>query len=158
MVSQPLVFKLKLLTIFEASIIISQVAPYLQNFGSAVAAFKKLEKDMNHKSALDGTIELEGKSLDKVSGSIEFKNVSFTYPSRPDQPVIKKISMICPAGKHTAIVGLSGSGKSTISSLIARLYDVDDGLITLDGQDIRDLNLRNFRSFVNLVQQDPSLY
>lgn len=112
---------------------------------------------MNNKSALDGTSETEGRQLRIVSGDIDFKNVSFAYPSRPDQYVIRNLSMSCPVGKHTAIVGLSGSGKSTVASLIARLYDPESGSISLDGQNIRDVNLRQLRSFINLVQQEPSL-
>lgn len=105
---------------------------------------------MTHESALDGTSETQGSVIQTVSGDIEFKDVSFTYPSRPDQPVVRHISLLCPVGKHTAIVGLSGSGKSTVASLIARLYDPEAGQVFLDGQDIRDLNLRQLRSFVNL--------
>jgi len=112
---------------------------------------------MNHKSALDGTLDTDGRFLDNVSGRIEFSNVSFTYPSRPDRPVIQGLSLVCPAGKYTAIVGLSGSGKSTVAALIARLYDPAEGTITLDGHDLKELSLRHLRSFFSLVQQDPSL-
>jgi ABC-type multidrug transport system fused ATPase/permease subunit len=112
---------------------------------------------MNHKSALDGTSETEGRPLRVECGDVEFKNVSFAHPSRPDQHVIKNLSMSCLAGKHTAIVGLSGSGKSTVASLIARLYVPETGIISLDGQNIKDVNLRQLRSFINLVQQEPSL-
>lgn len=143
---------------YKASLVLSQVAPFLHNFNSAAAAFEKLEADMNHFSALDGTSEIEGQPLETVSGNIEFKNVSFTYPSRPEQPVVRDLSMICPTGKHTAIVGLSGSGKSTIAALVARLYDPVQGSIFLDGQNIKSLNLRQLRGFVSLVQQEPSLF
>ncbi|KAL3419506.1 Leptomycin B resistance protein pmd1-like protein 4 [Phlyctema vagabunda] len=141
----------------DASIFLSQVAPYLQTFGSAAAAFEKLEKDMNHESALDGTSETTGRLLDAVSGDIKFDKVSFTYPSRLDHPVVQELSLVCPASKHTAIVGLSGSGKSTVAALITRLYDPIQGSILLDNQDIKELNLRQLRSYVSLVQQEPSL-
>lgn len=141
----------------DASLVLSQVAPWLQHFGSAAAAFEKLNKDITHLSALDGTSETVGKALDSVSGDVEFHNVSFTYPSRPDHPVVRDLSMRCPAGKHTAIVGLSGSGKSTIAALTGRLYDPLEGSITLDGHNLKEINLRHLRSYVSLVQQEPSL-
>ena len=86
---------------FKASLVLSQVAPFLHNFNSAAAAFLKLEKDMKHISALDGNSETDGRRLDAVFGGLEFKNVSFTYPSHPEHPVINDLSLICPAGKHT---------------------------------------------------------
>jgi ATP-binding cassette subfamily B (MDR/TAP) protein 1 len=133
------------------------VAPFLQDFGSATAALQRLEKDMNHESALDGTSDTGDRLPETISGEIEFRNVSFTYPSRPDYPVIQDLSLVCPAGKHTAICGLSGSGKSTVAALIGRLYDPLQGSILLDGHDLRELNLRQVRSFISLVQQEPSL-
>ena len=88
---------------------------------------------------------------------MSFKNISFSYPSRPDNPVLRDVSFECPAGKHTALVGLSGSGKSTIAGLSCRLYDPSEGTVTLDGHDVRTLNVTNHRSFMSLVQQEPSL-
>jgi ABC-type multidrug transport system fused ATPase/permease subunit len=114
-------------------------------------------KDIEEPSAIDGTSD-EGIVLPaNTPGQITFHNVSFAYPSRPDQPVLRNVNLTFPAGKHTAIVGLSGSGKSTIASLIARLADPTEGKITLDGHDLRDLNVRSLRSFISLVQQEPSL-
>jgi ATP-binding cassette subfamily B (MDR/TAP) protein 1 len=140
-----------------ASIVISQVAPFLQNFGAAAAAYDKLQKDLNRESALDGTSKTVGTHLETVTGEIEFKNVTFAYPSRPERPVVQDLSLVCPAGKHTAIVGLSGSGKSTIASLAVRLYDPAAGTISLDGQNIKDLNIQSLRSHMSLVQQESSL-
>jgi ATP-binding cassette subfamily B (MDR/TAP) protein 1 len=98
-----------------------------------------------------------GEKPSSVTGAIELEDVSFTYPSRPDHPVLNKVSFQCEAGKLTAIVGLSGSGKSTIAGLITRLYDPTSGSITLDGQDIKDLNVKSLRGYISLVQQEPSL-
>lgn len=92
-----------------------------------------------------------------MEGSIEFCNVSFTYPSRLAHPVLDDVSFQCEAGKLTAIVGLSGSGKSTIAALIARFYDPQNGAISLDGHDLRTLNVRALRGFISLVPQEPSL-
>ncbi|RDW62004.1 hypothetical protein BP6252_11437 [Coleophoma cylindrospora] len=133
-----------------------QTAPFLQVFGSAAAAFEKLEKDIESKPIIDGT-SASGQVVPHVEGNVELRNVSFTYPSRPDKTVLDNISLVCPAGKHTAIVGLSGSGKSTIAGLITRLYDVNGGAVLLDGHDVKDLNVRSLRSSISLVQQEPSL-
>lgn len=83
--------------------------------------------------------------------------MSFAYVSRPDRPVLKGVSFSCPAGKHTALVGLSGSGKSTIAGLTARIYDPTNGTVTLDGHNLKNLNVKNLRGFMSLVQQEPSL-
>lgn len=135
---------------------ISQVAPYLQIFGSASGAFEKLKKDIEHHSVIDGTLD-DGLKLDIVSGDIELRNVVFAYPSRPDTQVLKNVSLRCPAGKYTAIVGLSGSGKSTIAGLASRIYDPLEGQVLLDGHDLKTINVRNLRSHISLVQQEPQL-
>ncbi|KAI1393325.1 putative ABC multidrug transporter [Hypoxylon trugodes] len=141
----------------DASLVISQISPYLQIFGSATAALEKLETDMNRRSKIDGTLPSEGGDSEFFSGDVQLDNVDFTYPSRPDVPVIQGVTLHLPAGQHTAIVGLSGSGKSTIAGLLTRLYDPDQGTISVDGRDVRDFNVRQLRSFVGLVQQDPLL-
>ncbi|OCL04407.1 ATP-binding cassette transporter [Glonium stellatum] len=141
----------------DASLILSQVAPFLQVFGSAAAAFEKLQSDMSNNSEIDGTLDTGGEILSEVSGHIDFRNVSFSYSSRPNQSVLQNLSMGCPVGKHTAIVGISGSGKSTIAGLVTRLYDPTGGNVFLDGHDLQELNVRQLRSFISLVQQEPSL-
>ncbi|KAL2134397.1 hypothetical protein VTI74DRAFT_316 [Chaetomium olivicolor] len=114
-------------------------------------------RDIEAPSTIDGTSE-EGLLLPAgTPGQITLNNVSFAYPSRPNQLVLRNVNLTFPAGKHTAIVGLSGSGKSTIASLISRLADPTEGTITLDGHDLRDLNVRSLRSLISLVQQEPSL-
>jgi len=100
----------------------------------------------------------DGRRLDNVVGQITFDDVSFSYSSRKDTPVLKKLSLSFPAAKTCALVGLSGSGKSTIVSLIERFYDVDNGAILLDAVDIRELNLKWLRSQIGLVSQDPILF
>lgn len=138
------------------AIVLSQVAPMLPLFGGAIAAFERLHKDIESKPTIDNTSS-EAIQPTQIQGSIELRNVSFTYPSRPDHPVLKDVSLKCPAGQMTAIVGLSGSGKSTIASLISRFYDPQAGAVFLDGQDIKNINIKSLRSFISLVQQEPSL-
>lgn len=120
-------------------------------------SFQRIKDDIDAPSEIDGTSDAGVALPASTPGGIKFNNVSFTYPSRPGQPVLRNVTLDFPAGKYTAIVGLSGSGKSTIASLIARLQDPNEGTITLDGQDIKELNVRNLRSFISFVQQEPSL-
>ena len=94
--------------------------------------------------------------LDTVRGELEFKNVTFAYKDR--SPVIKNLSLHIPTGKTIAIVGSTGSGKSTLVKLLLRLYEVRLGIITLDGIDIQNLNLRDLRRCIGLVSQDVFLF
>ncbi|KAL3462864.1 P-loop containing nucleoside triphosphate hydrolase protein [Aspergillus heterothallicus] len=140
----------------EATLLLSQVAPFLHLFTAAVASFEKLRGDIEREPLINGTTD-SGLRLAQAQGGFELKNVSFTYPSRPEITVLDNISISIPANKHTAIVGLSGSGKSTIAGLVTRLYDPTDGQILFDGHDLREINTRDLRSFLSLVQQEPSL-
>ncbi|KIV99313.1 uncharacterized protein PV09_08974 [Verruconis gallopava] len=142
--------------LIEATLLLSQVAPFIHLFGGAVASYHKLCDDMHRKSLIDGTSNT-GLRLSQPKGAFELKDVSFRYPSRPEVPVLDQVSLLIPAKKHTAIVGLSGSGKSTIAGLLTRLYDPTDGQVTFDDHDIRELNVQNLRGYISLVQQEPSL-
>jgi len=93
---------------------------------------------------------------DRVQGDIWLKDVSFSYRDRT--PVVERLSLHIPAGKTTAIVGSTGSGKSTLVKLLLRLYEISDGEITLDGHDIRTLQLRDLRRSMGLVSQDVFLF
>ncbi|PKA46251.1 ABC transporter B family member 20 [Apostasia shenzhenica] len=93
-----------------------------------------------------------------VYGSIEFKNVDFCYPTRPEAMVLSNFSLKVGGGQTVAVVGVSGSGKSTIISLIERFYDPVAGQIVLDGRDLKVFNLRWLRSHMGLVQQEPIMF
>ncbi|KAH8668470.1 P-loop containing nucleoside triphosphate hydrolase protein [Xylariales sp. PMI_506] len=142
--------------LIEATLLLSQVAPFVHLFTAAVASYLKLREDLDREPLIDGTTE-SGVRLPHAEGGYEFRNVSFSYPSRPEITVLDQVSISIPAGKHTAIVGLSGSGKSTIAGLATRLYDPGQGEVLFDGQSLRDLNLRDLRGYLSLVQQEPSL-
>lgn len=83
--------------------------------------------------------------IERAKGDTEFRNVTFTYPGR-EVPALRDISLSIPAGKTVALVGRSGSGKSTIASLITRFYDIDRGEILLDGHDLREYTLQSLRN------------
>ncbi|KAI1031273.1 hypothetical protein LB504_000902 [Fusarium proliferatum] len=141
----------------DACVMLGGMAPTLPFLGAAVGAFERLKEDIDAPSSIDGT-SLEGVVLPaSAAKTLTFRNVSFEYASRRGQPVLDNVTLDFPAGKYTAIVGLSGSGKSTIASLIARLHDPTEGTVELEGQDLRELNVKSLRSFISFVQQEPSL-
>ncbi|KAF2316256.1 hypothetical protein GH714_041597 [Hevea brasiliensis] len=100
----------------------------------------------------------DGKCLPGVNGNIEFKDVTFSYPSRPDVMIFRDFSIFFPAGKTVAVVGGSGSGKSTVVSLIERFYDPNQGQVLLDNVDLKTLQLRWLRDQIGLVNQEPALF
>ena len=95
--------------------------------------------------------------LERVRGKIEFKNVSFKYKEDHDH-VLGKLSLEIKSGEYVALVGPSGVGKTTLCSLIPRFYEVDDGAILLDGQNIKDIRLHSLRKNIGIVQQDVYLF
>ncbi|OBT53567.1 hypothetical protein VE04_07162 [Pseudogymnoascus sp. 24MN13] len=141
----------------NATLVLSQMTPYLAIFAAASASFAKLKKDMDRPSRIDGTSDT-GLRLENVTvGQFKLQNVTFSYPSRPEQNVLQNVSLELPAGKKTALVGFSGSGKSTVTSLLLRLYDPTEGTVLLDGHDLRELNVRQVRSLIGIVQQESTL-
>ncbi|XP_034536407.1 ATP-binding cassette sub-family B member 10, mitochondrial [Notolabrus celidotus] len=95
---------------------------------------------------------------DQLKGQLEFSDVSFAYPTRKEAPIFQNLSLQVPAGTIMAVVGPSGSGKSSLVSLLLRLYDTDAGVITVDGHDIRDLNPYWLRGHIGTVSQEPVLF
>lgn len=93
-----------------------------------------------------------------VRGRVELRNVFFAYPTRPEQMILKGLSLKIKAGTTVALVGQSGSGKSTIIGLIERFYDPLKGTILIDEKDIKSYNLRALRSHIALVSQEPTLF
>ncbi|XP_077212704.1 ATP binding cassette subfamily B19 [Tasmannia lanceolata] len=120
------------------------------------AGYKLMEIIKQRPSIIQDTCE--GKCLTEVNGNIEFKNVIFSYPSRPDVIIFRDFSIFFPAGKTVAVVGGSGSGKSTVVALIERFYDPNQGQVLLDNVDIRTLQLRWLRDQIGLVNQEPALF
>jgi ABC-type multidrug transport system fused ATPase/permease subunit len=96
--------------------------------------------------------------LSDSKGLVEFKDVEFTYPGRLDQQVLKKVSFQVEAGKTTALCGQSGCGKSTTFALLKRFYDIQGGSITLDGVDLKEINVNSLRSIIGVVSQEPVLF
>ena len=93
-----------------------------------------------------------------MSGEVAAEGLTFRYPTRPDVTVLEDLGVSIDKGKTLALVGPSGCGKSTIVSLLERFYDPHSGRLTLDGEDLRDLNIRWLRSQIGIVSQEPVLF
>ena len=94
----------------------------------------------------------------EIKGALEFRNVHFSYPTRPEVAVLDGFTLEIGAGKTVALVGPSGSGKSTVIALIERFYDAQKGSVLVDGRDIRSYSLAHLRSHIALVSQEPALF
>ncbi|KAF5205821.1 Abc transporter b family member [Thalictrum thalictroides] len=136
---------------------LGQSAPSMAAFSKAKVAAAKIFCTIDHKPHIDRNPE-SGFVLETITGHLELKNIEFAYPSRPDVRVLNNFTLNVPAGKTIALVGSSGSGKSTVVSLIERFYDPISGQILLDGQDIKTLQLRWLRQQIGLVSQEPALF
>ena len=136
---------------------LGNVAPNMQAFVTALGAAAKIFNTIDRESPLDPTDD-SGEKPEKVEGTITLQDVKHIYPSRPEVTVMNGVSLVIPAGKTTALVGASGSGKSTIVGLVERFYDPVQGSVLLDGRDVKDLNLRWLRQQMSLVQQEPTLF
>ncbi|KAH7101159.1 multidrug resistance protein 1 [Auriculariales sp. MPI-PUGE-AT-0066] len=144
-------------SILIGSFSIALLTPELQAISHARSAAAKLFETIDRVPIIDSA-DPSGKKLDKVEGRISFEDVKFTYPSRAEVQVLKGMTLTFEAGKTAALVGASGSGKSTVVQLIERFYDVSEGRVTLDGVDIRELNVKWLRSQIGLVSQEPVLF
>lgn len=140
-----------------AATALTHIAPQIITITKAAAAADELFSIIDQESIIDPLSE-DGIIPEKCVGNIEIQDVEFAYPSRPDTKVLCGLTLKVPAGKTTAIVGASGSGKSTIIGLAERWYDQSSGTISLDGVDTRTLNLSWLRTQVRLVQQEPVLF
>jgi ATP-binding cassette subfamily B (MDR/TAP) protein 1 len=125
--------------------------------GKAKQAAQELKILFDRKPAIDSW-STDGTPLESVEGTIEFRDVHFRYPTRPEQPVLRGLNLSVSPGQYIALVGASGCGKSTTIALLERFYDPLVGGIFVDGKEISSLNLNDYRSFIALVSQEPTLY
>lgn len=129
-----------------------QLAENFNTFQSAMAAAERIFNFLDEAPVEDGGLEVrtDGQYL------IETKGLSFSY--KPGEPVLREITLNIPKGETVAFVGVTGSGKTTLVKLLARLYDVNRGQIRLAGQEIMDLDIRSLRKIMTFVTQDPVLF
>nr|XP_056713062.1 ATP-binding cassette sub-family B member 5 [Euleptes europaea] len=151
----------KVLIVFFSVLIgvfsIGQASPNLESLANARGAAYEVYKIINKPRSIDSS-STEGFKPDKLRGEIEFKNVHFSYPSRPDSQILKGLNLKIQPGKTIAFVGSSGCGKSTTIQLLQRFYDPNEGEITIDGHDIRTLNIKWMRENIGIVSQEPVLF
>jgi len=131
-----------------------EIANIYNNFQTAVAGAERVFEILDVES--EPADKADACSLDTTRGDIELKNVSFGY--LPEKQVLKNISLKIPAGTKVAIVGPTGSGKTTIINLLTRFYDVTEGSICLDGHDLRDYRMEDLRRIFSVVLQDTALF
>jgi ATP-binding cassette subfamily B (MDR/TAP) protein 1 len=134
----------------------------LGDLKKAKIAFKSLYSTIDTESQISAfKDDNEGKvSPENIKGKIEFKHVYFAYPTRPEQIILKDVSFVIEPGQQAALVGYSGSGKSTVIQLLERFYDVEDGKgeILIDDVNIKDYDLYQLRKKIGLVSQEPVLF
>ncbi|XP_004954680.4 putative multidrug resistance protein [Setaria italica] len=129
----------------------------IKYFAEASSAAERIQEVIRRVPKIDSESNA-GEDLANVAGEVEFKNVEFCYPSRPETPIFVSFNLRVPAGRTVALVGSSGSGKSTVIALLERFYDPSAGEVTLDGVDIRQLRLKWLRTQMGLVSQEPALF
>uniref|UniRef100_A0A8C6MG71 ATP-binding cassette, sub-family B (MDR/TAP), member 4 n=1 Tax=Nothobranchius furzeri TaxID=105023 RepID=A0A8C6MG71_NOTFU len=151
----------KVLTVFFVVIIgvfaMGQTSPNVQTFASARGAAYKVYHIIDHNPSID-SYSNTGFKPDFIRGNIEFKNIHFNYPSRPDVKILDDMSLSVKNGQTMALVGSSGCGKSTTIQLLQRFYDPQKGSVSIDDHDIRSLNVRYLREMIGVVSQEPVLF
>ncbi|XP_045876169.1 ATP-dependent translocase ABCB1 isoform X5 [Meles meles] len=151
----------QVLTVFFSVLIgafsIGQASPSIEAFANARGAAYEIFKIIDNKPSID-SYSKNGHKPDNIKGNLEFKNVHFSYPSRKEVKILKGLNLTVESGQTVALVGNSGCGKSTTVQLMQRLYDPTDGMVCIDGQDIRAINVRYLREITGVVSQEPVLF
>ncbi|XP_075443283.1 ATP-binding cassette sub-family B member 5 isoform X2 [Ascaphus truei] len=140
-----------------SSYCIGQASSHFEAFSIARGAAYNIFYVIDQTSTID-SFSTEGYKPDNIKGNVEFKNVNFFYPSRPNVQVLKGLNLKVKSGQTVALVGQSGCGKSTTVQLLQRLYDPQEGMIVVDDHDIRSLNVRHYRECIGVVSQEPVLF
>lgn len=136
---------------------LGQASPCMSAFAAGQAAAFKMFETIKRKPEIDA-YDTKGKILDDIRGDIELNDVYFSYPARPDEQIFGGFSLFVPSGTTAALVGQSGSGKSTVVSLIERFYDPQSGQVLIDGINLKDFQLKWIRGKIGLVSQEPVLF
>ncbi|XP_029414181.1 multidrug resistance protein 2 isoform X2 [Nannospalax galili] len=136
---------------------IGHTSPHIEAFASARGAAYEIFSIIDNEPNID-SFSTKGHKPDNVKGNLEFRNVHFSYPSRKDVQILKGLNLKVQSGQTVALVGSSGCGKSTTVQLLQRLYDPTEGVVSIDGQDIRTINVRYLREIIGVVSQEPVLF
>ncbi|CAL0320897.1 unnamed protein product [Lupinus luteus] len=143
--------------VLMASMSLGQASPSMSAFAAGQAAAFKMFETIDRKPEIDA-YDPNGKKLDDIQGEIELREVYFSYPARPDELIFNGFSLHIPSGTTAALVGQSGSGKSTVISLVERFYDPQAGEVLIDGINLKEFQLRWIRGKIGLVSQEPVLF
>ncbi|XP_031235862.1 phosphatidylcholine translocator ABCB4 isoform X2 [Mastomys coucha] len=136
---------------------VGQAAPCIDAFANARGAAYVIFDIIDNNPKIDSFSE-RGHKPDSIKGNLEFSDVHFSYPSRANIKILKGLNLKVKSGQTVALVGNSGCGKSTTVQLLQRLYDPTEGTISIDGQDIRNFNVRCLREIIGVVSQEPVLF
>ncbi|CAN6845284.1 unnamed protein product [Brassica oleracea] len=146
-----------IISVLTGSMSLGQASPCLSAFAAGQAAAYKMFETIERRPDID-SYSTNGKVMDDIKGDIELKDVYFTYPARPDEQIFRGFSLFISSGTTVALVGQSGSGKSTVVSLIERFYDPQAGEVLIDGVNLKEFQLKWIRSKIGLVSQEPVLF
>ncbi|XP_022900124.1 ATP-dependent translocase ABCB1 [Onthophagus taurus] len=144
-------------SVMQGSMNFGMASPYIEAFGIARGAAAKVFSVIDNEPIINKAKD-NGTQLKEVKGDIVFKNVKFNYPSRPDVNILQGLNLKINSGETVALVGSSGCGKSTCIQLIQRFYDPLAGDVTLDGHNLKDLDLTWMRNNIGVVSQEPVLF
>lgn len=136
---------------------LGQASPCLNAFAAGRAAAYKMFETIKRRPKIDAA-DTSGTVLEDMRGEIELRDVYFRYPARPEVQIFSGFSIKIPCGKTVALVGQSGSGKSTVISLVERFYDPEAGEVLIDGVNLKSLRLKWIRGKIGLVSQEPILF
>ncbi|XP_010271028.1 PREDICTED: ABC transporter B family member 21-like [Nelumbo nucifera] len=143
--------------LLTGSVNLGQASPCLAAFSAGQAAAFKMFKTIERKPDINA-YDSHGCMLNDICGDIELRDVCFSYPIRPEEQIFNGFSLSIPSGRTAALVGQSGSGKSTVVSLIERFYDPQEGEVLIDGINLKEFQLRWMRRKIGLVSQESVLF
>ncbi|KAH9974422.1 P-loop containing nucleoside triphosphate hydrolase protein [Lactifluus volemus] len=158
-VSQGTLTYLQMIQVLNLVIFSVSIGSQLMAFTHRIAKSVQATRDFNRLVKLSTkTEESEGYACPPIAGTISFNNVSFSYPERPDVPVLQNVSVDIHEGESVAIVGSSGCGKSTLANLLQRLYEPTSGTISIGPWSLNRMDVRHLRYHISVVSQNPHLF
>ncbi|XP_037496302.1 ABC transporter B family member 11 isoform X2 [Jatropha curcas] len=146
-----------IVAVLTGSMSLGQTSPCMSAFASGRAAAYKMFETIDRKPEID-PYNTNGRVLDDIRGDVELRDVYFSYPARPEEEIFSGFSLSIPSGTTAALVGHSGSGKSTVISLIERFYDPKSGEVLIDNINLKEFQLKWIREKIGLVSQEPALF
>ncbi|KAJ2371520.1 hypothetical protein GGI05_007805, partial [Coemansia sp. RSA 2603] len=147
-----------ILVLLVGGFMLSGAAPNISAISTAQGSAARVFSIIDRQSPIDPLDTENGKKVEKIVGEISFRNIHFSYPSRPDVPILKGFNLDIRPGQKVALVGESGCGKSTTIGLIERFYDPAEGDVIIDGVNIKEYNIGSLRHRIGIVTQEPVLF